>query len=158
MDRRTRRLSLIISAVLAAAFAALIFLVDDNYLRAWSTGMLSAIVLLYVLSIPRYIKVADGVLEVHCIVELTRIPIEDITSIRRIDRTELSPLMLLLGSYGFFGYYGYYADLKRWETLKVYTTELENLVLIEDIYETRYLLSCRDPEALEEAIGKKPGV
>lgn len=151
LDRRTLRMSLIISIVLASAFAALAFLVNDGYLRAWLIALLSAVVILYILSIPRYISLHDGLLEIHCIVELTRIRVEDIASIRRVTREEIKPL-LLLGSYGFFGYYGYYADLHEWETLKIYATEWDNLVLIEDIYETRYLVSCRKADEIIAAV------
>ncbi len=151
LDRRTRRTSLIISLVLALAFAALFFLVRDGYLRAWLIAMLLSVVVLYVLSIPRYISLGDGLLEIHCIVELTRIRVDDIVSIRRVTRDEIRPL-LLLGSYGFFGYYGYYVDLRIWETLKIYATEWENLVMIEDIYETRYLVSCRKADDLIAAV------
>lgn len=152
-DRRTRRLTWIISLSAVAVFAALALLVNDLYLRAWLIAILLAIALLYVLSIPRYVQLREGTLEIHCIVELTRIQVEDILSIRRVGRDELN-LLLLLGSYGFFGYYGYYADLGRWETLKVYATEWDNLVLIEDIYETRYLISCTDADALIGTIEK----
>ncbi len=151
LDKHTLRWSLIISLVLAVAFVVLALLVNDGYLRAWLIALLLAVVVLYVLSIPRYISLRDGLLEIHCIVELTRINVEDIVSIRRVTRDEIKPL-LLLGSYGFFGYYGYYADLRIWETLKIYATEWDNLVLIEDIYETRYIVSCRKADELIELV------
>ncbi len=151
LDRRTLRTSLIISLVLVLAFAALYFFVGDGYLRAWIIALLLAVVVLFVLSIPRYISFGKGLLEIHCIVELTRIRVEDIVSIGRVTREEIKPL-LLLGSYGFFGYYGYYADLRQWDTVKVYATEWDNLVLIQDIYETRFLVSCRQADELIDLV------
>lgn len=146
MDVPTRRLSLIISCCLVAAFGGLIFL-PDAYLRAWSMAMLAAVILLMVLSIPRRIVMKDNALEIQCIVELTRIPLEDIRSITPITREEIKPL-LLLGSFGFFGYYGYFASLARLEIIKIYASELDNLVMIEDIYESKIVVSSRDVEQL----------
>ncbi len=148
LDKHTRRLSLIITLVLVVALTALALLLADAYLRAWLIGLLLAIILLFVLSIPRYISLVEDTLEIHCVVELTRIQLEDIRSARTVSRSELSPLIPLLGSYGFFGYYGYYIDLRHWDVIKVYATQWNNLVLIEDIYETKYLVSCSDPDNL----------
>jgi predicted membrane protein len=150
-DRRTLRLTLIISLALLALSAAMILFIHDVYLRAWLIAILLAVILLYILSIPRYISLKDGTLEIHCVVELTRIRVEDILSVKRVSRGDLN-ILLLLGSYGFFGYYGYYADMAHWDTIKVYATEWDNLVLIEDIYETRYLVSCTDADRLIEGI------
>ncbi len=36
--------------------------------------------------------------------------------------------------------------------MKVYATSWQGLVMIEDIYEQRYLVNCDDPEALRRAI------
>jgi hypothetical protein len=154
LDSRTRRVSLIISLALVLVLAALAVFVRDGYLRAWIIALLLAVVVLYILSIPRYLSLRDGLLEIHCVVELTRIRVEDITDICRVDRSELK-LVPLLGSYGFFGYYGYYIDLHQWETLKVYATEWDNLVLIKDIYETFYLVSCRQADKLVAAVSDR---
>ena len=56
----------------------------------------------------------------------------------------------LIGSYGFGGYYGYWFHLSDWEICKVYATERKQLVLIEDIYEDIYIVSCTDPDRLIE--------
>lgn len=54
----------------------------------------------------------------------------------------------MLGSYGFWGYYGYYFSFREWTLYKVYAAERNNLVLIEDIYEDTYIVSCDDPDGL----------
>ncbi|MDL2320551.1 PH domain-containing protein [Alistipes sp. OttesenSCG-928-B03] len=151
-DKRTKRLTWIISAVIVAFFAAISLLAGEGYLRAWVISIMVAVLLLYVMSIPRYITVDREALEIQCVVEMTRIAIEDITLVRKVTRKDVGPLMLLLGSYGFFGYFGYYACFRRWDTLKVYTTERENLVEIEDIYEQKYIVSCREADRLIEAV------
>lgn len=151
-DRRTRRLTWITLVLIAAVFTAIAVFVREEYVRAWIIVLLLTVLLLYVLSIPRHIKVDREALEIHCVVEMTRIPIADINSVRKVTRQDTGKLTLLLGSYGFFGYYGYYANLHRWETLKVYASELDNLVEINDIYEDRYLVSCREADRLIEMV------
>ncbi len=83
---------------------------------------------------------------------MTRIAVRDVVSIRGPFRRYRKRLLCILGSYGFFGYFGYYIDLKEWDFVKLYATERENLVVIEDIYEQRYIISCRDCESLIESV------
>ena len=104
----------------------------------------------YILSFPRYLTIDDDALQIHCIVELTRIHVEEIEKIRRIDRDYFRRMIPLIGSYGFGGYYGYWFHLSDWEICKVYATERKQLVLIEDIYEDIYIVSCTDPDRLIE--------
>ena len=151
-DKRTKRLTWITSALVVAAFAAVALLVGEEYVRAWIIVLLFTLLLLYVLSIPRYIKVNREALEIHCVVEMTRIAVEDIRSVRKVTRVDTGRLLPALGSYGFFGYYGYYANLKRWEIVRVYASEWDNLVEIEDIYEDKYLVSCREADRLIEMV------
>ncbi len=151
-DRRARRLTWITAALIAAAVASVAVFVGEEYVRAWIIVTLLIVMLLYVLSIPRYVKIDREALEIHCVVEMTRIPIADINSVRRVTRQDTGRLTLLLGSYGFFGYYGYYANLRRWEAVRVYTGEWDNLVEIEDIYEDKYLISCREADRLIEMV------
>lgn len=145
-------LTWVISGVVAATFLSLALLLGEGYLRAWIIAILLAVLLLYVLSIPRYIKVDGRALEIHCVVEMVRIPVEDIRSVRRLADAESRGYAPLLGSYGFFGYYGYYADLRQWDTVRVYAAEWDNLVEIEDIYEERYIVSCREADRLVEML------
>jgi len=101
-----------------------------------------------VLSFPRYLTIDDDTLQIHCIVELTRIHVEEIETVRRIDRSHFRRMIPLLGSYGFGGYFGYWFHLSDWTICKLYTTERKQLVLIEDIYEDIYIVSCPDPDLL----------
>lgn len=152
LDKHCRRLSVIYIVVMLGVFALIFFAGNGGYLQAWLYSILLAIVALFILSIPRYIRVDDDNLEIHCVVEMTRIEIRDVASVRRITRGEYPRLWLILGSYGFFGYYGYFFDFKQWELIKVYATERENLVEIEDIYEQKYIVSCREADRLIEAV------
>ena len=105
------------------------------------------------ISVPRYIKVDDESLEIHWVVEMTRIEVSEISSIGSVERSRFRNRMVpVLGSYGFFGYYGYYFNFREWEMLKIYTTERDHLVEIEDIYEQKFLVSCREADKLIEAV------
>ena len=147
-DRRCRRITAALLLILAGLFVWFHFVLGGDYLPAWGLFFVVCIITLYILSIPRYILLDDAALEIHCIVDLTRIHIEDIELIRRIERSEFRRLWPLLGSYGFWGYYGYYFSFREWTLYKVYAAERNNLVLIEDIYEDTYIVSCDDPDGL----------
>ncbi|MCC8036054.1 MAG: PH domain-containing protein [Rikenellaceae bacterium] len=148
-DKRCKRLTAVYLLLLSAILSVIIFMVDFGYMEAWLLTVLGAVLALYILSIPRYVKVDDEFLEIHCIVEMTRIDLRDIVAIRRAEPGEYSNrLICTLGSYGFFGYFGYYLDLKEWDFIKVYATQRRNLVLIEDIYEQKYIVSCREADRL----------
>lgn len=152
LGRRAKRLSALYILFIVGLYVLVWFLGSDGYMHAWLFSLLTAVVALFVLSIPRYIKVDAEALEIHCVVEMTRIEIRDITSIRKIKRKDWKRIWPLLGSYGFFGYYGYYFDFKEWDMLKVYTAERKNLIEIEDIYEQRYIISCREGDKLINAV------
>ena len=110
--------------------------------------LLLCVVLLYILSIPRYVSLDDTSIDIHCIVDLTRIHLEDVELIRRIEPDEFRRLWPLLGSYGFWGYFGYYFSFREWNLYKVYASERKNLVLIEDIYEDTFIISCEQADEL----------
>lgn len=146
-NKRSKKHSAIALTAVVAIFVALL-LFGGNFLMACITSIFVALVLLCLLSIPRKIKVSSDALEIQCVVELTRLEIGEIASIRRTCRREYDQLLILLGGFGLFGYYGFYLNPRRWDIIKVYATEWENLVEIEDIYEQKYIVSCRESEKL----------
>lgn len=153
-DRRTRRITPAVVAVIAGGFILLQHLSNGGYVSAWFLAFAIAILGLYILSIPRHLKVTERAVEIICVLETTEVEIPDIASVRRLeDRRRIVPL---LGSYGFFGYYGYYFDLKSWESVKVYAGNWSDAVEIVDIFEQRYIVSTPEAEkfiaAVEEAM------
>lgn len=148
LDRRSRRITWGTLAAIAALFVGFHFIWGGAYLPAWFLLLLLCIITLFVLSFPRYLTIDDDTLQIHCIVELTRIHVEEIETVRRIDRSHFRRMIPLLGSYGFGGYFGYWFHLSDWTICKLYTTERKQLVLIEDIYEDIYIVSCPDPDLL----------
>lgn len=147
-DRRCRRITWYTTAGLLLLFTVMVLLSGQQYFPAWIIFFILSILALEILSIPRFITLDDEALEIHCVVDMTRIHVEDIESIRRIGREEFKRLTPLLGSYGFGGYFGYYFDFSAWNFYKLYATERKHLVLIEDIYEDSYIVSCPDPDTL----------
>lgn len=140
-------------AVLVVAVTAGFFVVAGTaYLPAWFLTFAAALILLYILSIPRFVRVTRDAFEIHCIVELTTIHMTDIKAVRRVWVEDMRAVWPLLGSYGFGGYFGYYLDFKSWEIVKIYAREWGNFVLVEDIYEDKYIVSCDHPDELIEAV------
>lgn len=148
MDRRSRHVTWVVTITVLLLLIGFQFIWGGTYLPAWIISVVFCLILLYILSIPQFILVDDEALEIHCTLELTHIPMEDIEVIREADPHEFRKLIPLVASYGFGGYYGYYFDLGEWTMYKVYATERQNLVYIEDIYEESYLVSCSDPQVM----------
>ncbi len=151
-NKRTTVLTVIWSLFIAAIAAAILIFVHGGYLHAWLLSILVGITALYILSIPRRITVDESNLEIQCVVELTRIDIRDIRSIRKVSPNEYHYLFPVLGSFGFFGFYGYYLNFKGWDMVKVYAGEWAHLVEIIDIYEQTYIVSCREADELIESV------
>lgn len=102
MDRRAARLTVCWLLLLAAILAAVwFFWGEGGYITAWAVSLLGAVILLYVMSIPRRVVVGDTALEIRCIVEITHIKYADLRSIRRIPPEAMKKKFVFFGSYGF---------------------------------------------------------
>ncbi len=115
---------------------------------AWFVLLAVAVIALFVLSIPRSIRVTDTAIEIKCLVEATYIPLSDLRGIRRVEAGDLKGTICLPGSPGFFGYFGIWLDTKRMEFVKFYCTEWDNFVEITDVFEKRYYVSCPQADEL----------
>ena len=155
LDGRCRTITLCVLGVVLLAGGLLWWLSPGEYLPVWFASIALAIVVLAVLSIPRSIRITPEAVEVRCVVEITHIPWHHIRSARRTDRAELRPFIPVFASPGFFGYFGHWLDLQNWDFVKVFATSWNGLVMIEDIYEQRYLVSTDDPGKLCEDISEK---
>jgi hypothetical protein len=152
LDKRSRRITWITLASIVVIFGGLWVFSLGEYLPAWFLSIVIAIVCLLILSIPRSLRITEQALEISCVVEITHIPYEHIESVRRIGRTELGRIIPLFASPGVFGYFGWWLDVRNWDIVKVYASSWHGLVLIEDIYEQRYIVSADDPDRLVEAL------
>ncbi|MDR2936636.1 MAG: hypothetical protein LBU80_04760, partial [Rikenellaceae bacterium] len=140
--KRSKRITTIVTLLGVAVVVWASFHSISGFFPAWISMLLAAVVALYVLSIPRFVRIDDDFLEIHCLVELTKIHIEDIKTVEPLDREKMRSCIPLIGSYGFFGFYGYYCNLSEWELVKVYASGWENFIRIEDIYEDVYIINC----------------
>jgi len=148
LDKRARLLTGVVALLLLGVGLFFVIYSRSGYFPIWFTFFLATILLLYILSIPRKIRVTDEAFEIHCVVELTSVALEDIATVRKMDREEMAFSMPLLGSYGFFGYYGWYYNFSEFSVFKVYASQWSSFVRIDDIYETTYVVSCADADEL----------
>lgn len=159
MDKRVKWLTAIVLSLVCCCFSYFYWRSTASYLPAWFSILIIALLALVVLSIPRFINITQNSLEVHCIMELTTIPIHNIKSITPISRAELKwciPIPLL-GIWGVFGYYGYYFDLKNMKVFKLFASQWNNFIRIEDIFEEVIVVSNPNRDKIIEMIKMKKG-
>lgn len=127
----------------------LLFLVfytsGGSYFPAWFTALVVSVALLGILSIPRSVVVTKISIEIHCVMELTRIPLYQIERVKLLENNQMRWCIPFFGVFGVFGYYGHYIDLKRFRTFKLYARRWSNFVLVEDIYENRIVIGVDEP-------------
>jgi hypothetical protein len=128
------------------------WLSPGEYLPVWFSLIAFALVALALLSVPQSIRVSSDAVEIRCGVEITHIPYHHIRSVKRVTKASLRPLIPVFASPGFLGWFGYWLDAGSWEFIKIYATSWQGLVMIEDHYEQRYVVSADDPDRLCEAI------
>jgi len=147
-DRRSKLVTSVVVTVAVLTALLVGYYARGGFFTAWFISLMVGVAGLCILSVPRYILVGEGAVEIHCVLELTTIRYEDLVSVRKIRRAEMRYCFPLVGSYGFFGYYGYYYNLRYWDMVKVYAGSWGQFVELEDIYEQKYIVSCTDADAL----------
>lgn len=152
LDKLSRWITFVTLFLILAVTVCFYVWLPNQYIPTWFVVTIFCLISIVVLSIPRYIRINDETLEIHCVVDLTRINIEDIESVRCLETKEAGKIIPLLASFGFFGYFGYFFSLRGWNFYKVYTTALANRVVIEDIYEDSYIINCEDPEEFIQTV------
>lgn len=144
-DKQSRWITSIFGVLLLLCLAFIYYTSGGSYFPAWLTTLVVSIALLGVLSIPRHVDITSISVEIHCILELTRIPLYQIDRVKILDKSDMKWCFPFFGVFGIFGYYGYFFDLKRFRTFKMYSRRWSNFVLIEDIYENRVIVGVDDP-------------
>lgn len=142
-----------IGALLAlSALCTYLFLVADgaDYLAAWVTAIVVALVMLCLLSVPRRIILRDEELELRCLVETTYIPLRSVVDVEVLGRG-LKEKTMLLGVAGLGGYLGFWLDIRSWKIHRVYVTHRKKCVAIHTSHR-RYIVSCGAPELLRSEI------
>lgn len=152
LDKRAKWLTAIALLLIGGGVGWLFYSSGGSYLPAWFTTVVVALLLLAALSIPRFMRVSPHSVEIHCVMELIKIPIRDIRHVRFIERGQMKFCVPIWGVYGIGGYYGYYFNLREKKVFRMCASQWRNFVLIEDIYEETYIVSCDDPAAFVAAI------
>ncbi len=145
-------MTVLLSFVVVAATLWLSYSSSGSYLYAWFLSLALSVIGLFVMSMPKYVKVSRDSVEVHCVVEVTRIPLKNIRRVHRVQRYRVRRLLPLAGSYGFGGFYGYFFDVIHMRLVRLYAKKLSGLIVIQDIYNVRYYMSCSDPTQLVATI------
>lgn len=148
LDRRARVLSFLFLVGVGALIVFLFYNSGGTYLPAWFTAVIAAALLLALMSVPRYLRVSPHMIEIHGVMELTTIPIRDIKTIRHLSAKEMKFCLPVWGIYGMLGYFGYYINLRDRSLFRLFASRWKNFVLIENIYEERFVISC-DKECFE---------
>lgn len=151
-NKRTRRLTWIISLAIAVLLGFFALYSRSGYFPIWFGVFALTLITLMALSIPRQIAVTEKTFEIRCVVELTSIALEDVASIRKMEPEEMKFSFPVLASYGFFGYYGYYYNFSELSFFKVYASQWNDFVRIEDIYEDIYVVNCAEADELIETV------
>lgn len=152
MDKRAVWLTAAALLVLTGGIGWLFYASGGSYLPAWFATVVVALLLLAALSIPRFMRVSPHSVEIHCVMELIKIPIRDIRHVRLVERSHMRLCFPIWGVYGVGGYYGYYFNLRERRVFRLCASQWRNFVLIEDIFEEQYVVSCDDPMAFIRAI------
>lgn len=152
IDKRARWITLLALLLIAGGVGWLFYSSGGSYLPAWVTTVIIALLLLAALSIPRFMRVSPHSVEIHCVMELAKIPVRDIRQVQLLDPAVMKYCIPIWGVYGIGGYYGYYFSFRARKVFRLYASQWRNFVLIENIYEDQYVVSCGDPETFIAAI------
>ncbi len=148
-------LTIAILVFITLGFIYLYLTSSGNYISAWYLSLVIALVTLQVLSFPGYIKTGRSAIEIHCILEVSIIPYENIVKIKPLAKESMKWCIPLLVSYGFGGYFGYYINLRQLKVSRLYATDLNTLVAIKDIYSDLYVVSCEDVEKFIDDVNSR---
>lgn len=151
-DKRCRWITSIFFTFLVAGLALAYYTSGGSYFPAWLSTLVVSISLLGVLSIPRRVLLTPFSIEVHCLVEVTRVAFPDIERVKLLEEREMRWVIPFFGIFGLFGYYGHFLDLKKMRTMRLYARRWSNFVLIEDRYGRRLVVAVEDPLALVRTI------
>ncbi len=154
LDRTCRIVTWSVLGALAVAVGLLWWLSPGAYLPVWFATLVAAVLVLVTISAPRSVRITEKAVEIRCVVEITHIPWPHIRGARRVTRAELGPLVPVFASAGFLGWFGYWLAPRTWDFIRVYAASWQGLVMIEDIYEQRFVVSADDPRALLREIEK----
>ncbi len=154
-DWLSRIITSIFTISVVAGAIYVFYMSSGSYLPAWISILMLSIIILIGLSTPRSIITTTENIEIHCVLDLTIVPISQITKVEKVSRKALRFSLPIWGVWGIFGYYGNYYSFKNMKRLKLYATERKNLVEITYGADSkRIIISVREREDFINLISK----
>lgn len=154
LDKRAKWITIIAILLVAAGETWVFIHSSGTFFPAWITTLVFAVFAYMALSMPRYMVIAHGSLEVHCMVELVKIPLGHIKRAKLLSGNDMRYCLPILGLYGIWGYYGYYLNLRNFTVFKMYAKQWRNFVLVESD-DRSVVISCDQPEDFVRQIGQQ---
>lgn len=153
-DAVTKYATLLHFIIFTVVAILLYYLFEGGYMFAWFISIVVAIILLMLLSIPRYVVLNADSIDICCISDYTHIEYDKIAEVRIVPKKSMRYFLPLFASIGFFGYYGIFLNIRKMDFVKIYSSQLGDCVEITDIYEDKYYISCCDLTALHDELNQ----
>jgi len=121
-----------------------IYISVRNYpnISAIATGSVIMLILFYVATqIPVYLRYNADTIAIKHLIGQTKIPIDSITALKKVDDNITAYSIRKFGSGGFGGYLGKFSN-KQLGNYTMYATQVKNLVLIKTT-KRQYIVSCK---------------
>ncbi|MEG0499589.1 MAG: hypothetical protein RR550_00525 [Rikenellaceae bacterium] len=116
--------------------------VNSGYLKWWVPLFSLTILALGVISSPVAIHIGKKEIEIHALLEETKIRICSIEHVYSLNSTYAKLFIIpILTTFGFLGFNGRYYDIRNQRWVKLVCTEHKNLIMIECIGKKSYIIS-----------------
>lgn len=149
-DTITKTLTLLHFILFTAVAGVLYLFFDGGYMFAWFVSIAIAIVMLMLLSIPRYVVLNSDSIDICCISDYTHIDFDKIAYVRIVKKGSMRYMLPIFAAIGFFGYYGLFLNLRKMDFVKIYASKIGESIEITDIYEDKYYITCDNLSELYE--------
>lgn len=134
--------TLVITFIAIALSLYFIIGVNSGYLKWWVPLFSLTILALGVISSPVAVNVGTKEIEIHALLEVTRIRLSSIEHVYSLNSTYAKLFIIpVLTTFGFLGYNGRYYDIRNRRWVKLICTEHNNLIMIECIGRKSYVIS-----------------
>lgn len=155
-SRYVNTLTILACLLVIALSLYFIIAVNSVYLMWWVPIFSSILILLGVISSPVAIHIGDRDIEIHGILEVTRIKVSSIEHIYALNPAYARIFLLPVAtSLGFLGYNGRFYDIKHKRWIKGVCSEFNNLIMIECIGRKSYLISATNREEIIDIISAR---
>lgn len=151
-----RNFSIIILSLVFLLSLYFILFVNSGYLKWWVPFFSLVILSLGAISSPVAISIGKKEIELHCLLEVTRINISSIEHVYSLNSTYARIYIIpIMTTFGFLGYNGRYYDIKHQRWVKMVSSEHNNLIMIECIGRKSYIISATEREKVINIISER---